>query len=145
MGYILSPGQNWTAGDELFYRELRLQVINGGAATGSVQVMVENCLDNIIPASASSSSRMANEEVRIFPNPVPGMMSIEFPSHQVDGVGQVEVTLMNTEGEIVLDQRFQKPGHGPIQIPTTHLIPGLYMARVSWGSNQFMQKIMVVK
>ena len=83
--------------------------------------------------------------MRIFPNPVPGMMSIEFPSYHVDGLGQVEVTLMNTEGEIVLDQRFQKPGHGPIQIPTTHLIPGLYMARVSWGSNQFMQKIMVVK
>lgn len=145
LGYILSPGQNWTAGDELFYRELRLQVINGGAATGSVQVMVENCPDNIIPASASSSSRMANEEVRIFPNPVTGMMSIVFPAHQMNDPGPIEITLINTEGEIVLDQRFQKPGHGPIQIPTTHLIPGLYMARVSWGSNQFMQKIMVVK
>ncbi len=143
LSYILAPGQSVGVGDPVIYQDLRLEVVNGGTAPGTVEVKIENCIDNVPQGNLALSP--ADNKIRLFPNPASNMLSIQFPEGEIvqDDFSRLEI--LSVEGKVVRKQKITLSDKKMMDVPIPNLEEGIYFVKITHESLKETHKIMVIK
>lgn len=79
--------------------------------------------------------------VRVWPNPVNGVLNIQLPPEEID---KVTLTLYNSTGQIVLSRDYEaRMLSGTIDV--SHMDPGLYSLLVETQRRSYVEKIVIAK
>ena len=97
-------------------------------------------LEAIIPTA--TENEIENGEIKIFPNPADGDISIEF---KADNASKIELNLTDILGRIVLNQIHNvipnQKNTLTIPLKSVHLSTGTYVIKIINGKQQFCEKV----
>jgi len=138
----LPPG-GWLDGHGLALAELgdgRWAVAGAFDRAGPVRSPSIVLLDPSRLVSDDPPARQDRPTVRVAPNPASTMATIHV--HGVEGRFAIDV--LDVVGRRVAAERTRE-GSGPVDVPTAHLAPGVYAARVTWSSGVRSTRFVVVR
>jgi hypothetical protein len=127
---------NWDL-DFLGYAYISVAGINEcgvGIISDALTIVVENTLVGI-PESGNGDFSMV-----VYPNPVNEILNITFAG---ENVKNVEIRLVNMIGEMVTSTRSSLPGRATVEIPVSHLSPGIYMLIADNEGQRIARKVVI--
>jgi hypothetical protein len=105
-----------------------------GATSEPLEILVENSVVGL-PNYGSSGIRM-----EVYPNPVKDLLKLTFRG---ENPNTVEVSVVNVVGATVLSQRISLAGGNTIDLPVSHLDPGIYLLMAEIDGQRVARKVVV--
>lgn len=123
----VTEASNLVAGLYIF----RLKVTDQAGDTASATVKVT------VMSNTRTSKDSTNEQFSLYPNPAHDQTTLTVTG---DGQGLVMLALFDMNGKFIRAMQFNKmPGTSSTTIDVSHLTPGMYIIRASYGINRTVQ------
>jgi Secretion system C-terminal sorting domain len=96
--------------------------------------------DFFFDAATSVDDKILSSQIQIVPNPATDFLDINF---NLTENKNLSVSMFNTVGQVVFNQKYAQILRGSEKIDVTHLQSGLYIVKISDGVKQTYKKVVV--